>query len=459
MSDDLKEITQEEVKKHNKKDDIWIIVHGKVYDVTKYLEDHPGGAPSLQEVAGQDATAAFEDVGHSSDARETMGQFIVGKLEGYQPDEDDLGDDKPKELPLLVRIAQAHDESSESSSTERLARSLLKGVIGGGGAFLAYELVARSPVVGWLHFQHGGFWRGILLAFIATFSTSATLLLYLGRHFKKQHTISDWPTHYKPKTVAKPITEAAGFLKSQEYQTLPLVKKDKLSRNTYRFVFKLPKDDMVLGLPIGQHLSIRGEVNGKTVSRSYTPVSNNHDKGELRLVIKMYPDGQLTGGYLEDLKVGDEVEFRGPKGAMKYGRGLANEIGMIAGGTGITPMYQIIRAICENPRDKTKVTLLYGSVSENDRLLCKELDEFAEKYPDNFRVIHVLSDPSEEWKGARGYIDKDLAQKELPKPHKKTKILLCGPPPLVNSMKKALPELGFEKPGSVSRLTDQVFCF
>ncbi|KAG9514902.1 cytochrome b5 reductase-like protein, partial [Aureobasidium melanogenum] len=458
MSDDLKEITQEEVKKHNKKDDLWIIVHGKVYDVTKYLEDHPGGAPSLIEVAGQDATATFEDVGHSSDARETMGQFIIGNLEGYQPDEDDLGDSKPKELPLLVRIAQAHDEGAKSSSTEKLARSLLKGVIGGGGAFLAYELVARSPVVGWLHLQHGGFWRGILLAFVATFSTSATLLLYLGRHFK-QHTISDWPTHYKPQTVAKPVTEAAGFLKPQEYQTLPLVKKDKLSSNTYRFVFKLPKDDMVLGLPIGQHLSIRGEANGKTVSRSYTPVSNNHDKGELRLVIKMYPDGQLTGGYLEDVQVGDEVEFRGPKGAMKYGRGLANEIGMIAGGTGITPMYQIIRAICENPRDKTKVTLLYGSVSEEDRLLHKELEEFQEKYPDNFRVIHVLSKPSESWKGAKGFINKDMVQKELPGPQKKNKILLCGPPPLVNSMKDALSELGFEKPGAVSRLTDQVFCF
>ncbi|KAG9589910.1 cytochrome b5 reductase-like protein, partial [Aureobasidium melanogenum] len=138
---------------------------------------------------------------------------------------------------------------------------------------------------------------------------------------------------------------------------------------------------------------------------------------------------------------------------------LANEIGMIAGGTGITPMYQIIRAICENPRDKTKVTLLYGSVSEEDRLLNKELDEFQEKYPDNFRVIHVLSKPSENWKGAKGFINKDLVQKELPGPQKKNKILLCGPPPLVNSMKDALAELGFEKPGPVSRLTDQVFCF
>jgi len=81
-------------------------------------------------------------------------------------------------------------------------------------------------------------------------------------------------------------------------------------------VFKLPKEDSILGLPIGQHLSIRGNANAKTVSRSHNPVSNNSDAGELRLVIKVYPDGQLAGGYLEDLNVGDDVEFRGPKGAM-----------------------------------------------------------------------------------------------------------------------------------------------
>ncbi|THX15467.1 cytochrome b5 reductase-like protein [Aureobasidium pullulans] len=455
MSETTKEITAEEVAKHNKKDDIWIIVHGKVYDVTKYTEDHPGGAPSLYEVAGQDATATFEDVGHSADARETMGQYLIGKLEGA---EEESVEAKPKELPLLVRAAQNNKGNSRSSS-EKLVRRLLEGAIGGGGIFLLYELIARSPMVGWLHHQHGGFWKGMLIASVASFSASAAVLLWISRHFQQQHTLASWPAHYKPKTVAKPITQATGFLKPQEYQTLPLVKKDKLSKNTYRFVFKLPKTDSILGLPIGQHLSIRGNVDGKSVSRSYTPVSNNSDAGELRLVIKCYPDGQLTGGYLENLSVGDEVEFRGPKGAMKYGRGLADEIGMVAGGTGITPMYQIIRAICENPRDKTKVTLLYGSVSEEDILLRDELDKFAAKYPENFKVVYVLSKPSDEWKGPKGYIDKEMCQKELPGPKGKSKILLCGPPPLINSMKDGLSEIGFEKPGAVSRLTDQVFCF
>lgn len=52
----------------------------KVYDITKYLEDHPGGIPVLVEVAGKDATAEFEDVGHSDEAMELLKPFLVGEI-------------------------------------------------------------------------------------------------------------------------------------------------------------------------------------------------------------------------------------------------------------------------------------------------------------------------------------------------------------------------------------------
>lgn len=52
----------------------------KVYDVTSYLDDHPGGAEVMLEVAGQDATNMFEDIGHSSDAREEMKKHQIGIL-------------------------------------------------------------------------------------------------------------------------------------------------------------------------------------------------------------------------------------------------------------------------------------------------------------------------------------------------------------------------------------------
>jgi len=51
-----------------------------VYDVTKYLDDHPGGAEVLLDVAGQDADEFFEDIGHSNDAREELKKYLVGSF-------------------------------------------------------------------------------------------------------------------------------------------------------------------------------------------------------------------------------------------------------------------------------------------------------------------------------------------------------------------------------------------
>ncbi|KAF1592194.1 UNVERIFIED_CONTAM: Cytochrome b5, partial [Eudyptes robustus] len=70
----------EEVQKHNSSQSTWIILHHRIYDVTKFLDEHPGGEEVLREQAGGDATENFEDVGHSTDARTLSETFIVGEL-------------------------------------------------------------------------------------------------------------------------------------------------------------------------------------------------------------------------------------------------------------------------------------------------------------------------------------------------------------------------------------------
>ncbi|KAJ1845125.1 hypothetical protein LPJ73_004954 [Coemansia sp. RSA 2703] len=82
---ETKSYTAAEIKQHDKRDDIWIVVHGKVYDVTKFLDEHPGGEEVILEVAGLDATDAFEDIGHSEDARELLKDYFVGNLQGAAP--------------------------------------------------------------------------------------------------------------------------------------------------------------------------------------------------------------------------------------------------------------------------------------------------------------------------------------------------------------------------------------
>ncbi|XP_017064109.1 cytochrome b5 [Drosophila eugracilis] len=75
-----KEISLATVKQHNKATDLWVVINNKVYDVTKFRLEHPGGEDSLVEVAGRDATKDFNDVGHSSEAREMLKKYYIGDL-------------------------------------------------------------------------------------------------------------------------------------------------------------------------------------------------------------------------------------------------------------------------------------------------------------------------------------------------------------------------------------------
>jgi len=76
----LKRYTLAEVEGHNEKKSSWLVIHDNVYDVTSFLEEHPGGEEVLLEQSGKDATESFEDVGHSSDARELMASYLIGEL-------------------------------------------------------------------------------------------------------------------------------------------------------------------------------------------------------------------------------------------------------------------------------------------------------------------------------------------------------------------------------------------
>ncbi|XP_016296106.1 cytochrome b5-like [Sinocyclocheilus anshuiensis] len=89
-----------EVEERNSFKSTWIIIHNKVYDVTKFLEAHPGGEEVLREQAGGDATESFEDVGHSTDAREMASSMSIGEL---HPDDRDKLAKPPESLVTTVQ--------------------------------------------------------------------------------------------------------------------------------------------------------------------------------------------------------------------------------------------------------------------------------------------------------------------------------------------------------------------
>ncbi|KAH9937624.1 ferredoxin reductase-like C-terminal NADP-linked domain-containing protein [Fomitopsis serialis] len=261
-----------------------------------------------------------------------------------------------------------------------------------------------------------------------------------------------------------------------KWQEFPLKEKVQISPNTAIYRFALPHPDDVLGLPIGQHISVSAEINGKDIMRSYTPTSSDDDRGHFDLLIKVrsqpaarrltnaplqsYEKGNISR-YVSLLKIGDKVRVKGPKGQFTYKPSQWRVLGMIAGGTGITPMLQVIRAALKNPSDHTALNLIYANVNFEDILLKKELDELAALHPNRFKVYYVLNNPPEGWTGGVGFVSKDQVENWMPapNPHNDIKIMMCGPPPMMTAMKKHLAELTYSAPRTVSKLDDQVFIF
>ncbi|XP_039032717.1 NADH--cytochrome b5 reductase 1-like isoform X2 [Hibiscus syriacus] len=199
----------------------------------------------------------------------------------------------------------------------------------------------------------------------------------------------------------------------------------------------------LLGLPIGQHMSCRGkDQNGEDVIKAYTPTTLDSDLGYFELVIKMYPQGRMSHHFRE-MREGDSLAVKGPKGRFKYQPGQVRSFGMLAGGTGITPMFQVARAILENPNDKTNIHLIYANVAYEDILLKEELDELTSRFPDHISVYYVLNQPPEGWDGGVGFISKEMIQAHFPAPAEDIKILRCGPPPMNKAMAANLEALGY----------------
>ncbi|KAG8742346.1 hypothetical protein FRC10_001627 [Ceratobasidium sp. 414] len=121
-------IDLEQLKQHTTKDSFYTLIHGKVYDVTKFLDEHPGGDEVITAEGGKDATEAFEDVGHSDEAREILQGLYVADFEGAPVS-------APKIAPSSNKPASA---DSGSPTLQKLAFSGL-------GTNLSFHVVMHKP--------------------------------------------------------------------------------------------------------------------------------------------------------------------------------------------------------------------------------------------------------------------------------------------------------------------------
>jgi len=340
-------VTIDDLRKHDKEDSPWFVLNGHVYDGTKFLEGHPGGAQSIISAAGMDATDEFMAI-HSENAKAMMVDYHIGTL----------------------------DEAGRT-------------------ALLAGDVEAAAGDEPREHFLQSRAW------------TKAVL------HGKK---IVSWDTRI--------------------------------------FTFKLEHEEQKLGLPVGQHLMVRlhDPVTREAIIRSYTPISEITDKGYMEMLVKIYfATGSAAGGKMSSamdaLPIGHFIEMKGPIGKFEYkGKGLCLIQGkerrvktfvMICGGSGITPIYQVFRAVMRDSEDDTRCTILDGNRLFEDILCKEELDALSDGNDAKCKILHTLTKATDQWTGLRGRITGKLVEEHCVR-DKDSLVLICGPEALEKAMRISL---------------------
>lgn len=236
---------------------------------------------------------------------------------------------------------------------------------------------------------------------------------------------------YSPGEPTAAVVAPGSCVFGNDWASSPLLSKVSISHDTRVFTFGLP-DSKPLGLSTCACILAKGDgcvdAEGKPVIRPYTPVSTNAMMGKFELMVKVYPEGKLSQ-HLDKMEIGQSMDFKHVDKNVKMQYPFKPAVGMIVGGTGITPMIQALHAVLGTPGDTSKVAMLYGSRTANDILGKETMDAWQ---GERLSVEHVLSHEPEgsEWAGSRGFIGKELIEKHFPPPGPDVTIFVCGPPPL-----------------------------
>ncbi|GKU20502.1 unnamed protein product [Fusarium langsethiae] len=243
---------------------------------------------------------------------------------------------------------------------------------------------------------------------------------------------------------------AAGFASVK----LPLLSSEYESPDTKRLRFKLPQETAITGLPLASALLTLTWPEGSYLPRPrpYTPISPSDEPGYMDLLVKKYPNGKGSN-YLHSLQPGDSLSFTSLPLKQAWKTNSHPHITLIAGGCGITPLFQLAQGILRDPEEKTRMTLIFGARSDKDVLLKKELDGFAKEFPERFEVKYTVSNPAQGSELRKGRVDKGLLEEVLgPKGvvGRDTKVFVCGPKEMEEALvgrrgKGVLGQIGFEK--------------
>ena len=192
-------------------------------------------------------------------------------------------------------------------------------------------------------------------------------------------------------------------------------------------------------------------IPGSGITRSYSMANRPTDDKALEFIIKLYSDGAFSSKLRDQLKPGDPLEIKGPYGSCFRRESRTGPMLLVAGGSGMAPVWSILNDHLAHGDITRPVTFFYGARTEKDLFYLDKIEEIMSRSPKpNFKFVPGLSDvnPQSNWNGESGYIHTvvDRYFKEEKLLGRDIEAYVCGPPPMIDAL---LPVL------SMNRIDDE----
>jgi ferredoxin-NADP reductase len=182
----------------------------------------------------------------------------------------------------------------------------------------------------------------------------------------------------------------------------------------------------------GQFMFVILKKGSEQMKKPFSISSSPSEGGFIEFTKKL--TGHPFSMALEAMRVGDLAAIDGPYGNFTF-EGEPDKVGMMSGGVGITPLRSICR-YCTDMQSKARITLLYGNRTEREIVFREELEEM-QRLNENLKIVFTVDEASESWTGRTGMIDADMIKNDV-RDYLKTTFYICGPPAMVEAMRKLL---------------------
>ncbi|XP_010001253.1 PREDICTED: cytochrome b5 reductase 4 isoform X1 [Chaetura pelagica] len=460
------EVTEDELAKHNKKEDCWICIRGFVYNVTPYMEYHPGGEDELMKAAGADGTDLFDQVhrwvNYESMLKECLvGRMAVKPIAAPKEISSALSEEKKPlngmlpEKKVLGAAAKDITPSYDWFQTD----SLITIVIYAKQKAMNEELVIVDCRDNRLRGEIIMDDHSYLVEVDLDHEVQEDIIVKVAEKVGKVEIILKKKDNIHWEILGQPLEGHNTFIKCTDrglfYRKCKLVSKTEVTHDTKLFCLMLPKSTH-LHVPTGQHVCLKQIIAGTEVVRPYTPLlpslpldfkePSHHDGARIYLMIKIYPCGLFTQA-LDCLQIGDFISVSNPEGNFKKTQVQTTEdLFLLAAGTGFTPMVKLLNFALTEVSCLRTIKLIFFNKTEDDILWRNQLEQLAFK-DERFEVQFILSQPTKDWMGKQGKISSSLLSEFVKRSRKDSKVLICicGPTPFTEQGVQYLRDLGYSQ--------------